>query len=349
MTGFTFRVKRLHEFVEALTRGVGASDRAARIMAESLVAASARGVDSHGMQLLPFYLAQLDDGRVDPKAEGRVVSESGAIAVFDGCNALGQVVADTCCDLAAKLAGAHGMGLVVARESNHFGAAGWWGQKIAGCGYIAMVLCNASSMVSPWQGRDPRWGTNPICVAVPGGGWMLDMATTTVAMGRVYKAGIAKEETIPAGWAMDSEGAPTTLTAEALKGMLMPLGGYKGSGLAFLVELLTGGLSGGAMSTELGGLRVKDRPFRVSQFFLAIDPERIMPAAEFEERKQKLIRMAKSSRPARGYDEVLVAGEPEWRSEAERLKTGIPVEANLWGQLVEWAGRLGVAVPDREG
>jgi LDH2 family malate/lactate/ureidoglycolate dehydrogenase len=210
---------------------------------------------------------------------------------------------------------------------------------------LGIVMCNASPSVPPWQGREPRWGTNPICVSMPGNAWLLDMATTTVAQGRIYKAKFSGQDTIPFGWAMDADGVPTTSTAAALKGLLMPLGGYKGSGLAMMVEILCGVLSGGAISTELGGLRFTDRPFRVSQFFLALDISRLMPLQEFETRLRKLVAMAKSARPAPDYDEVLVAGEPEWRAEADYLESGVPLTEGVWEELRERAGRLGIPTP----
>ncbi|MBM3797839.1 MAG: Ldh family oxidoreductase, partial [Acidobacteria bacterium] len=294
-------------FMQALFTASGVRDEWAALVAESLVAANLRGVDSHGVQLAPFYLSQLADGRVDAQAAGRVALEAGALLNYDGENGLGQVVASHAVDHAARLAGEHGLGLVVARESNHFGAAAWWAQRLSARGLLGIVLCNASTIVPPWQAKDPVWGTNPICVSPPGGRWLLDMATTTVAMGKIYKAKVSGEAEIPPGWAMDSEGRPTTSTADALAGLLMPLSGYKGSGLAMMVEILTGVLAGGAMGTELGGLRVEGRPFRVSQFFLAIDVARLMPLAEFEARMDKLIAMVRSTRPAAGFHEVLVA------------------------------------------
>ena len=333
---------RLTSFIAELFAAAGVRAEWARLVGESLVAANLRGVDSHGVQLAPFYLAQLADGRVDAKAAGRVASESGAVMNYDGQNGLGQVVASRAVEHAVRLARVHGMGLVVARESNHFGAAAWWAQSMSNAGMLGIVLCNASSIVAPWQAREPVWGTNPICVSVPGGGWLLDMATTTVAMGKIYKAGVNRQAEIPAGWAMDGDGLPTTSTRDALAGLLMPLGGYKGSGLAMMVEILCGVLSGGALGTELGGLRVEDRPFRVSQFFLALDIERLMPREEFEARMAHLIAMVKSRKPAAGHDEVLVAGEPEWRAEAGRREHGVPVDAPLWKMLEEWAARLGV-------
>ena len=335
----------LTRFIEELFLASGVPERWSRLMGESLVAANLRGVDSHGVQLAAFYLAQLADGRVDARGTGRVASETGCIMSYDGENALGQVVAQHAVEHAARMARAHGMGLVVARESNHFGAAAWWAQQLSVQGLLGIVMCNASSLVAPWQGRDPVWGTNPICVSAPGERWLLDMATTTVAMGKIYKANVNHEPEIPPGWAMDAEGVPTTSTQAALHGLLMPLGGYKGSGLAMMVEILCGVLSGGAMGSELGGLRVEGRPFRVSQFFLAIDIARLMPEAEFNERLDKLIGMVKSTRPAAGFNEVLVAGEPEWRKEAERRAAGVPVDVPLWHSLNGWAKRLKVTAP----
>ena len=340
-----FRAEDLRAFVRELMLRLDADGDTAELMAESLVAANVRGVDSHGLQLLPFYIAQMEDGRVAVREAGAPVSESGAVMVYDGRNGLGQAVAIRCADHAVRLSREHGLGLVVARESNHFGAAAWWAQRMSSQGMVGIVMCTASSVVAPWQGKDTRWGTNPICCSVPGGGWLLDMATTTVAMGKIYRANVLGKDSIPDGWAMDSDGVPTTSTQAALKGLLMPLGGYKGSGLAFMVEMLCGVLSAGALSTDLGGLRIKDRPFRVCQLFLALDVERFMPMDEFRERMERLIEMAKSARPAGGYDEVLVAGEPEWRTEAGRLRDGVPVAAPLWETLVGIATRLGVDVP----
>jgi len=317
---------------------------AARLVAESLVAANLRAVDSHGVQLLPYYVEQVERGDMDPTAEGRVVSASGACLLYDGANGPGQCVADACCTHAVQLARKHGMAIVTARDSNHFGAAAYWGQKISVAGMIGIVMCNASPIVAPWQGKEPRLGTNPICMSVPGP-WLLDMATTTVANNRIFKALVNGEESIPAGWAMDCEGVPTTNTETAIRGLPMPLGGYKGSGLAMMVEILCATLSGGAMSTEVGGIRIKGKPTRISQMFLAIEVSRFMPVVEFTRRIEWLAGTVKSSAPAKGYDEVLVAGDPEWRAEAERLRSGIPLGGGTCEALEQTATRLGVAPP----
>src|SRR6185503_20543398 len=163
---------------------------------------------------------------------------------------------------------------------------------------------------------------------------------------RVFKAYLNGQPEIPAGWAFDSMGVPTTDTAAAYKSMLMPLGGYKGSGLAMMVEILCAVLGGGAMANELGGIRYRGKIVRVSQTYIAIDIARFMPLEEFTARIQKLVGIMKSTPTAPGYDEVLVAGEPEWRIEAERRKNGIPIADGNWSELCKAAARVGVAAPE---
>jgi LDH2 family malate/lactate/ureidoglycolate dehydrogenase len=171
------------------------------------------------------------------------------------------------------------------------------------------------------------------------------MATTTVAMNRIVKAAANGEKSIPSGWAMDSEGRPSTDTEKALQGLLMPLGGYKGSGLGLMIEILCGVLGGGAMSTEVGGVHIVDRPMLTSQTFMAIDVGRFMTADEFDERVRCLVNIVKSSRPAQGYDEVLVAGDPEWRIEDRRKREGIPIDQNVWLRFKDLAAELKVTLP----
>lgn len=332
---------QLTRFSESVLLAAGVPPPKASIVAPSLVASNLRGVDSHGIQLLTFYVDQLLAREMDPITDGRVVSEAGACLLFDGMNGIGQWVAETCCGHAVRLAKEHGVGLVTARESNHFGACAWWAQKMRAAGMIGMVMCNASPIVPPWQAKEGRFGTNPICMSVPGP-WLLDMATTTVAAGRVFKAFFNHEPEIPAGWAFDSEGVPTTDTAKAYEGMLMPLGGYKGSGLGFMVEILCGVLSGGALANEVGGIRYRGRKVRTSQTYVAIDIARFLPVEEFTARMERLVALVKTTPPAPGYDEVMVAGDPEWRTEAERLKNGIPISDGNWESLIKTAARVGV-------
>jgi LDH2 family malate/lactate/ureidoglycolate dehydrogenase len=336
----------LRSYAASLLGGIGVPAQFAELVAGSLVAANLRGVDSHGIQLLIWYIEQIRRGNIDVHASGCVAREDGACLIYDGQNGLGQVVSDRACGHAVRLARQHGMSFVAARNSNHFGAAAWWAQKIAAEGMIGIVTCNATPLVAPWQGREKRFGTNPICMAVPGPNtWLLDMATTTVALNRVFKAQLAGQKCIPEGWAMDCDGNPTTDTEKALQGMPLPLGGYKGYGLAMMAEILCAVLSGGAMSTEVGGIRVTSRPMRVSHSFIAIDVARFLPMEEFIERMQWLCQSMKNTETAPGFDEILVAGEPEWRAEAIRKREGIPIDRGAWKQIVELGEGLNVQPP----
>ena len=336
----------LELFARQILEATGVATDKAHLVAHSLVASNLRAVDSHGIQLLPFYIDQIEHGNINVHVAGHVVSESGGCVLYDGENAIGQVVADRCCDHAMRVAKQNGIAIVVARDSNHFGAAAFWGTKISSAGLLSLVMCNASPLVAPWQGKEPRFGTNPICVSVPGlRTWQLDMATTTVAAGKIFKAHLSNQKEIPPGWAMDSEGVPTTNTETAMSGLLMPLGGYKGSGLAMMAEIFCAVLGGGAMSTQLGGIRVHGKPARVSQCFIGIDVSRFMPEEEFRVRMEELVKIAKSSAPAKDYDEVLVAGDPEWRAEDGRKANGIPISAGTWSDLTSIAERHGVSIP----
>jgi LDH2 family malate/lactate/ureidoglycolate dehydrogenase len=335
----------LDRFALDILIAAGVPRHKAAIVADSLVASNLRGVDTHGVQLLTYYVDQLVTAEMDAAADGRVVSENGCCIVFDAQNGLGQWAAETCCGHIIRIARERGIGMAVARESNHFGAAAYWAQKMRAAGQIGVVMCNASPIVPPWQGTEGRVGTNPICMSVPGP-WLLDMATTTVAAGRIFKAMINHQPAIPAGWAFDSRGVPTTDTAEAYKGMLMPLGGYKGSGLGMMVDILCGILSGGAFAMDVGAIRFRGKPVRTSQMFLAIDVAHFMPVEEFTARMEKFVALVKNNRPAPGYDEVMVAGDPEWRTEAERRIKGIPIPEGNWETLVKTAARVKVPAPD---
>ena len=318
----------------------------AELVSNSLVTANLRGVDSHGVQMMLPYIEQLEAGSMDPLTTGSIQSESGGCVICDGQNGIGQVIADRCTKKALGIVQNCGLALVIARNSNHFGAAAYWGRQLSDAGQIGIVMTNASAVVPPWQGKAARIGTNPICVAVPGETsetWLLDMATTTVSLGKIYDAFYRGETSIPSGWALDRDGKGTTDTETALSGFPMPLGGYKGSGLGLMVEILTAALGGSPMSTDVGSLRVKERPLSVSHAFLAIDPERFIGLEKFKLAVSRLTSMIKSTPPASGYEEVLIAGEPEWRMEKRRLREGIPIPSKLLEEFQNAADRLSVA------
>jgi LDH2 family malate/lactate/ureidoglycolate dehydrogenase len=333
-------------FAAKLLEATGLPSDTSTLVAESLVASNLRGVDSHGVHLLLWYTEQLRIGNINLHARGHVASQNGACMIYDGENGIGALISGICCDHAIRIGKSAGIGIVTARNSTHFGACAWWAQKIADAGLIGIVMCNATPLVAPWQGREKMLGTNPICMAVPGPKtFLLDMATTTVALNRIYKSLLSGDASIPAGWAMDADGNPTTDPKIASEGLPMPLGGYKGSGLAVMVEILCAVLSGGAMLTQVGGIREQGRPMSVSHLFLAIDVAKFMPVDEFATRMNWVRETLTHAKPAAGFDEVMIAGDPEWRTEESRRRDGIPIAAGIWHELAALAGDLKVSLP----
>lgn len=345
-----FPAAPLRVLICQLLQALGTAEAHARVVADSLVAANLRGVDSHGIQMLVTYIQQLRAGGINVPAAGHVAREDGVCLTYDGENGLGQVVAEQCTDHAIRIARQLGVAVVIANHSNHFGAGSWWGEKLARAGFIGIVMSNACPAVAPWQGKTAILGTNPLCVAVPGHGgrgrWLLDMATTTVALGKLTHASHLNRTVIPREWGfLDAQGEPTTDTAAAQRGSPTPTGGYKGTALAMMVEILCAGLSGGAMTTELPVYRTGGDPLGISHTFIAIDPVRFLPAGEFETRMDRLAGLVKAAEPKAGYDEVLLAGESEWRCEKIRERTGIPVPIKLWTKLTTLAAELNVTLP----
>jgi LDH2 family malate/lactate/ureidoglycolate dehydrogenase len=346
----TLTATELCQFSERLLVSAGVPRANAALVSETLTAANLRGIDSHGVHLLSYYLRQIEAGQLHPTAEGHIASESGACLAYEGDNGLGQVTAAHCCRHAVRLAAQSGIAIVTAREANHFGACFWWARSMARRGMLGIVMCNSSPLVAPWQGKAARFGTNPICMAVPpdqsgADAWLLDMATTTVAANKIFKAYINGQPEIPLGWALDADGVPTTSTAAAYHGLVAPLGGYKGYGLAMMAEILCAVLGGGAMGPELGGIRYTDKPVRVSHVFLAIDIARLLPVADFQARIKRYCALMKDTPPAQGQSDVLVPGEPEARVQQERQASGIPIPDGNWKDLADAAARLGVEPP----
>lgn len=343
------RESTLRLFCEELLRAVGVPADHAFLVADSLVVSNLRGIDSHGVELLPGYLMQLRNGGVDCTASGRVISENGGTMLYDGENGLGQVVSFACCEQAVRLAHRQGIAIVVARNSHHFGAAAYWSQQMGVGGCIGIALSTAGPAVAPWQGRTPLIGTNPLAMALPGEAgrkWLLDMATTTVAKNKVAHAASLGWDTIPAAWDfVDSQGNPTTDRTAAEQGWPLPLGGYKGTGLAMMIELLCAGLSGGPMASDVPTSRDGSVPLQVSHTFLAINTAAFPGAKDFDARTNRLVDLMKASELRVGFDEVLVAGEPEWRTEANRQRQGIPVATSLWKRLSEIGAQLKIAQP----
>lgn len=313
-------------------------------VADNLVKANLKGIDSHGVFRLREYVRKVENGTIIPGATIKVVRETASTMLLDGGSGFGQVVGVKAMTIAIKKAREEGIGVVSVRNSNHFGIAAYYTLLAAEQDMIGIVMCNGTSLVAPWGGRTPILGTNPISFAVPAGGAkpiVLDMATSASARAKIL---LAKEigEGIPEGWAVDEAGRPTTDPDAALRGAQLPFGGYKGYGLALMIDILSGALSGSACGRDVKSLLQLDEPSNLGQLYIAINIDAFVPRESFKEKVDKLIKDIKSCQPAAGFKEVLIPGELEFREEEKRFKHGIPLSEEEWRTIQELAETLGV-------
>ncbi|MCU1637905.1 MAG: dehydrogenase [Microbacteriaceae bacterium] len=316
----------------------------AAYLATTLVDANLRGVDSHGVARLPAYERRIVEKLVDPRAEPKV-KVNGSVANVDANGAAGQIAARAASDSVLRLSRDFGAATASVRSSTHFGAAGFYARSLAANGQIAIVVSNSEPIVVPFGGRDPLLGTNPFAFAAPTSGApvSLDMATSTSAMGKVLIAQ-ATGQAIPDTWGVDEDGAPTT-NPNAITALL-PAGGPKGYGLGFLVEVLSGVLSGAAIAHGIGSMYTDfSKPQDVGHWMLAIDVEHFLPLEDFKSRIQGLVEMAHTTAPAAGFEEVLVPGEPEQRTQDTRARDGIPLPDATVSDLTELGRRYSTPFP----
>ena len=318
----------LEKAVIAVFVGTGLPPRDATIVANSLVEADLRGVSSHGVVRVPGYVAGLRDGSINPQPSLDVAFESGSRAIVDGDNGMGQVAAQKATDLAIRLAREHGIGAVGLRRSRHCGAMAYWANQALAADCIGIATTNAGLNMAPSGGRDKIVGNNPVAIAVPTNlAWpfVLDMATSVVAGGKLDVAAIRGEK-IPLDWATDPDGRPTDDPLVGRKGLLLPVGGPKGYGLALILDVLAGVLTGARFGGGLG-------PPGSGQFFLALQVEGFMPVAEFKNRMDQVIGQIHESAIAPGFGRIYVPGEIESDKAQARLTGGLPLEKAIVDDL----------------
>lgn len=332
--------RRLTRLVKRNFEQLGVPEEDAAIAAEVLVAADLRGVDTHGViRFNPgaWYVKWLREGSMAARPRVKVLSENGSTALVDGDRGMGMVIGHRAMKMAIQKAQESGIGMVAVRNSRHYGMSAYYAMMALPHDMIGLAMTNASRQVVPTFGREARFGTNPICFAVPAGKelpFVLDMATTTAAAGKLELAA-RRGKTIPFGWALDQNARPTDDPRTAQKARrLLPLGGsrdggsHKGYGLAVLVEILCGVLSG-----TITALADDQEPR--GHFFGALRIDQFRPASAFKLDMDRLIQALKATPPTTGEDRVYVAGEIEFETAAERVERGIPLMASVLKGLRE--------------
>lgn len=305
---------------------VGVSEAHASTVADVLVHANLRGVDSHGVMRMEHYLKRIKEGGINPQPTITHKMTGAATALVDGDDGLGHVVAKEAMALAVEIAKNSGVGMVGAINSSHCGALSYYVNQAAQSNMIGLSMSNTDKAVVPFGGKEPFFGTNPMAFGFPARNnrhVILDMATSVVAYGKVLHA---KEncKSIPADWAVDAAGRSITDPAKYFA--LMPFGGPKGFGLALVVDIFAGILTGSAFGphvTLMYGDYGQKR--KLGQFFCAVNIDSFTESELFLDNMDRLIDELHAVPPAEGFAEVMVPGEPERKLEKQRLEHGIPI------------------------
>jgi LDH2 family malate/lactate/ureidoglycolate dehydrogenase len=337
---------RLRVAAISLLKAVAVPDSHAELVADSLVEANLRGVDSHGIQNLGIYVERIRRGLAELHPIFPILNQTSSTALVDGQNALGQVAAMHAMELAMAMALETGLALVGVRSTNHCGMLAYYAMRAARNGMVGFATCNGPVNMAPWGGKDTLLSNNPICIAIPaadGPSIVLDMANSVVAKGKLYAAR-SKGEHIPEGWALDKHGRPTTDPAAALDGgSLLPMGGYKGYGLALVMDVLAGVLTGSGYSRQVGSLHHElTQGMNLGLLMGALKVESFMPLPVFQRLVDGYVEQMRSSVPAPGFDRVYLPGELESKARARRSMEGIPIPSKVWEDLVTTSQDLGV-------
>ncbi|EMC95072.1 hypothetical protein BAUCODRAFT_35063 [Baudoinia panamericana UAMH 10762] len=330
-------------YVEGVLKGNGVPPENARIVARCLVGADLRGVDTHGVNRIPSYMARIRQGVLDPKAQPTLHEITPVVAQVDAHNAFGFIAAHMGMAKACEMAKTYGIGMVSVKHSNHFGMSAWVVQQAIDEGMMSLVFTNSSPALPVWGGKEKLMGVSPIACGAPAGKekpFILDMAPSVAARGKIYKAK-RRGEKIPKDWALDAEGRQTQDPAAALEGVMLPMGGPKGSALSVMMDVFSGVLSGSAFAGHVTNPYDPSKPADVGHFLVAIKPDLFMSLDDFKQRMDYLYQRCVGCEKMAGVDRIFFPGEIEQLTEERRKAEGIPyVDAEVHA-LNEEAKKVG--------
>src|SRR5947209_8340897 len=359
----TFSVESLREFATRIFLHFGVSQQDAAQAADVLVCADLRWIDSHGVARLHSYFELLQEGKINPRPQMKVIRATASTATLDGDNGLGLVVGPQANRMAMDLAEKSGTGWVSVCATNHFGIAGYYVLKALENDLIGWAMTNSTKLVVPVWGAEPMLGTNPIAIAFPAKDEppiVIDMATSAVALGKVEMA-LRKGTSIPTGWGMDGEGRSTTDAEDIMEGgMLLPLGSDrergadKGYCLGVMVDVLSAVLSGANWGPFTVPFALRNEiPTRsvgkgIGHFFGAMRIDAFIDADEFKAQVDEYIRVIRATKPAPGTNGPLLPGDPERQAEQVRREKGISLIAPVMKDLLDIAAKTGVRFVEAE-
>ena len=340
-----FAPDRLADWTRRAYEAVGVPRDDAALIARLYVQTSLRGIDTHGMVWVPRSIDHIRSGGARAKTKVSTLGDHGPCLALDAGFGIGQVAGFQAMQRTIMNARAFGVGVTTLRHNNHFGAADNYAMMALEHDMIGLATTNADAAMAPWGGRTRMFGTNPIAMAVPAGQAfpvVMDFATSVVSRGK-FRQYLRDGLALPAGWALDSAGRPTTDPAEALAGLCLPIGGHKGYAIGLMVTILTGVLSGGRLDTDVPIIgEVPGREQGSSQLFAALRVDAFQPLDEFEGRMDELIRRIAASERVDPAQPILLPGQREHQTAARRRERGIPVPENVVETLRKTSDELGV-------
>ena len=339
----------LQTFTQRVFAAVGLPEDDAGQVAENLIHADLRGHAAHGVTRIQIYTERVKRGVVSARPDIKVERTAPTVALVDGDNGSGAVVGNVATREAIALATESGVGIGVARRSNHNGPCSYFAMQALPHGFIGFSATNPPLSMAVWGSRGRGLGTNPFAVAIPAGrhpALVVDMSSSVVARGKVVEAA-KRGESIPEGWALDPDGNPTTDAKAGEAGVVLPFAGPKGSAIAVLVDVFSGVLSGAAFGALVNNLYADfTNPQDNGHFVAAIDVSRFMTVSDFGDRMDQMIDMLKAAPRAKGFEEILMPGEPELRREEELRRTGILLPPNVVAEIKEVSDPLGIPFPE---
>lgn len=314
--------------------GMREADAAATVW--PLIDAESMGIATHGLIRVPAYAKRLGLGGIDATGKIAVARRAPSLALVDGGNATGTAIAARALDAALEMAAETGIAYVGCRHSNHCGALMPYGLKAVEAGYVFIGGTNASTTMPPWGGAEARIGNNPVCVAAPiegGPHFLLDMAMSVAARGKI-RAAQAAGDRIPADWAVDVQGRPTTDPAAALEGLLSPMGGHKGSGLSQAIDILSGALSGAQFLSGISSwLDHPELPSNIGHFFMLLDPGRLIGKDAFADAMARFRDIILTTPPADPARPVMLPGQAEQERRRQAIANGLTLPKDLVDEI----------------
>lgn len=336
---------KLQDFVTGLFEGAGMPPADAKFFSQSLVETNLWGIDSHGVLRVPIYVKRLLAGSCNPKPEIKTIKSAITLEVLHGDDGAGQIVGRDAMLRAIELAKTYNTGIVGALHSNHFGAAATFTRMATDEGMVGVAMTNVVQNVVAPGGSKPVIGNNPFAIGVPTYGdfpFVLDISLSAVSGGKLLLAS-KKGEKIPLDWGTDAQGRPTDDPDVAFKGFLLPAGGYKGLGIAYAVEILTGVLAGGVFLDAMKGMyKYPDDPSMTSHLMMAMNISAIIKPEEMKARMTDFVDKIHASPMWDESKEMLLPGEIEYRTAQARKANGIPLPPQLFEDLTSLGQELGV-------